>query len=216
MCGCCQCTQAPPSSTGVPPSSLVHVRPPSRSRASSSVVRNPAARSSRAAVTPAKPPPTTIAVRSGATPATSTAGALAAAARRDHVHRARVEDDLDLVARGESGHAGDRGWDSVSRSRRRRSRASTRSRAPWKPPRRRRAVARSPSSPGSVAERELLRPDHRLARRAAAEVARSRRARRARPGSRFASPRNRGDERVWPAARRRPPASRPARSARRT
>ena len=54
-------TQVPPSSTStsVPGSVDVHVRPPSRSRASSTVTRCPAAARSLAATSPASPPPRT-------------------------------------------------------------------------------------------------------------------------------------------------------------
>ena len=60
-CGWCQCTQPPPISISSPPQSRYQVRPPSRSRASISVQSSPAIVSSRAAATPAKPPPITIA-----------------------------------------------------------------------------------------------------------------------------------------------------------
>ena len=60
-CGWCQCTHPPPSSIWSPPHSRCQVRPPRRSRASISVQSSPAIVSSRAAVTPAKPPPITIA-----------------------------------------------------------------------------------------------------------------------------------------------------------
>src|SRR5207237_10033530 len=63
VCGWCQCTHAPPYSTGIPSHSALQVRPPSRSRASSSSTERPRRASSRAAVTPAKPPPTTITSR---------------------------------------------------------------------------------------------------------------------------------------------------------
>ena len=60
VCGWCQWTQAPPYSIAWPFQSAVQVRPPSRSRASSSSTERPRSAASRAAVTPAKPPPTTI------------------------------------------------------------------------------------------------------------------------------------------------------------
>ena len=64
--GWCAVKNPPPSSTrsSVPGSGAVQVRPPSRSRASSSVTAAPAVASSRAADRPANPPPRMIASRS--------------------------------------------------------------------------------------------------------------------------------------------------------
>ena len=58
--GWCQCTQPPPYSISWPFQSAVQVRPPRRSFASSSSALRPASATSRAAVTPANPPPITI------------------------------------------------------------------------------------------------------------------------------------------------------------
>ena len=58
--GWCQWTQAPPYSIAWPSQVALQVRPPSRSRASSSRTLRPRSAASRAAVTPAKPPPITI------------------------------------------------------------------------------------------------------------------------------------------------------------
>ena len=57
--GWCQWTQAPPYSIAWPSQVALQVRPPSRSRASSSRTLRPRNAASRAAVTPAKPPPIT-------------------------------------------------------------------------------------------------------------------------------------------------------------
>ena len=54
------CTHEPPRSSGAPKLSSVQVRPPSRSRASSTVTLNPESCSRRAATSPAMPAPTTI------------------------------------------------------------------------------------------------------------------------------------------------------------
>ena len=53
-------TQAPPRSTDPDPSGTVHVRPPRRSRASSTTTSVPAQRAASAVVSPATPAPTTI------------------------------------------------------------------------------------------------------------------------------------------------------------
>ena len=59
VCGCTQCTQVPPSSRSWPSLRSVQVRPPTRSRASSTITSSPARPSSRAATSPANPAPMT-------------------------------------------------------------------------------------------------------------------------------------------------------------
>ena len=59
VCGCTQCTQVPPSSRSWPSLRSVQVRPPTRSRASSTSTSSPAWPSSRAATSPANPAPMT-------------------------------------------------------------------------------------------------------------------------------------------------------------
>ena len=59
VCGCTQCTQVPPSSRSWPSLRSVQVRPPTRSRASSTSTSSPARPSSRAATNPANPAPMT-------------------------------------------------------------------------------------------------------------------------------------------------------------
>ena len=69
--GCCaRENHAPPSSTETPASgqSRVHVRPPTRSRASRSVTSSPCSAMSRAATSPAIPPPITTTSRSTTPP----------------------------------------------------------------------------------------------------------------------------------------------------
>ena len=83
----------PPYSTltPVPGSSRYQVRPPSRSRASSTTTERPASRRSRAAIRPAKPPPTT-----------TTSGSVTPASQRTHVESGARNSQPDSVT-GRSG-----------------------------------------------------------------------------------------------------------------
>src|SRR5579875_483995 len=96
-CPCVGPTYAPPASTTAPPpSSWLSVRPPTRGRASSTTTERPARVSSRAAVRPARPAPTTTtSTRRGGVVSATEAGSAGAPMGAQSQHEPNLSSSTD-------------------------------------------------------------------------------------------------------------------------